>query len=169
MVRTRCGHPLRFYIRLHFAKCAPVATLKLRLVSPTAGAPCRVYKTSLMQSGLRWGRSRQSAAPPRSLCALAPSPVRPTGRPAPRHWSVRLRAVVAVSGLPAGHHVLAPPTLVPRRCAASARRGLPVRPQGAPSSPRCASRLFATKNIANNPMRTGARGLKRSQKLRCAK
>lgn len=163
MVRSRYGHPLRFYIRLHFAKCAPVATLKLRLVSPTAGAPCRVYKTSLMQSGLRWGRSRSASAPPRSLCALAPSPERPMGRPAPGHWSVRLRAVVAVSGLSAGHHVLAPahPCASPLRGISTARVAHPP-PKGAPSSPRCASRLFATQNIARNPIRTWARGLKRS-------
>ena len=61
---TRYGHPLRFYIRPHFVKWSPVATLKLRLVSTTAGAPSRVYKTGLMQSGLRWGGLRAW------LCAL---------------------------------------------------------------------------------------------------
>ena len=39
VVRARYGHPLRFYIRPHFAKRPPVATLKLRLVSSAAARP----------------------------------------------------------------------------------------------------------------------------------
>ena len=48
VAHARCGHPLRFYIRPHFAKCSPVTALKLRLMSPTAGAPSRVHKIGLM-------------------------------------------------------------------------------------------------------------------------
>lgn len=70
---------LRVYIRPHFAKCSPVATLKLRLMSPTACAPSRVYKKGLMQSGLRWRRSHSRRRFPVAFAPYAPPSARPCG------------------------------------------------------------------------------------------
>ncbi len=85
---ARYGHPPRFYIRPHFAKWSPAATLKLRLVSATADAPSRVYKTGLMQSGLRWGRSPRRRRTPVSSCPTRRRPVALVAVVAPWHWSV---------------------------------------------------------------------------------
>ena len=39
LVRTRYGHPLRFYITLHFVKCAPVATQSSAWCHPPLARP----------------------------------------------------------------------------------------------------------------------------------
>jgi hypothetical protein len=125
VVLARYGHPLRFYITPHFAKCSPVATLKLRLMSPTAGAPSRVYKTGVMQNCLRWS-GRQSSALPGRWRALRAAVCRPVG--VHRLWlrSGALR-IVLVSGF-AVYVVFAPAhpwgLLASQHCP----RGLPVRP-----------------------------------------
>ena len=93
------------YITPHFAKCSPVATLKLRLVSPTAGAPSRVYKTGVMQNCLCWS-GRQTSALPGRWRALRAAVCRPGG--VHRLWlrSSALR-IALISGF-AVYVVLAP-------------------------------------------------------------
>ena len=131
---ARYGHTLRFYIRPHFVKWSAVAALKLRLVPPTAGAPCRVHKTGLMQSGLRWGRACQPSALPRS-------PVRP-----PRHRlapcggrgtrALVRRCARCCRSVACGQLSCVCPAhpCGPAAARLWALRGLPVRPQGAPCS-----------------------------------
>ena len=103
------GHPLRFYIRPHFAKWPPVAALKLRLVSSTAARPRGFTKQALCKVSFAGSG----------------------GGVAPGHQSGAARTV-GVSGLRPCILCGPPPTPPgPRRCAswAPARR-LPVRPQG---------------------------------------
>ena len=119
---ARSSHPLRFYIRPRFAKRPPVAALKLRLVSDAAHAPSRVYKTGLMQSGLRWSWARQPQALPGRIRALHASACAPVGQSLRPCISQALRAGLA-SGLRPVTSSQPPPTPWPRRCAASARRG----------------------------------------------
>lgn len=76
-VHARYGHTLRFYITPHFAKCSPVAALKLRLVSPTAARPHGFAKQALCKVAFAWVRARQPSALPgrwRALRAAARSP-----------------------------------------------------------------------------------------------
>jgi hypothetical protein len=78
---------------------------------------------------------------------------------APSHWSGAAR--YEVNQWPAASHVVcAPPTLVLRRCAASAlRTGLPIRPPGG-SSARAPWLLgFATSLVAGHARNTWATGL----------
>ena len=96
--RCRCSQFRQNYITPHFVKWPPVVTLKLHLVSSTAGAPSRVYKTGVMQNCLRWS-GRTAVGAPRSHS-------RPTRRRlhalvvivAPWHQSGSARLVL-VSGL----------------------------------------------------------------------
>ena len=87
-VRGSCGacplrpplRALRVYIRPHFVKCAPVAALKLRLVSPTASRPRGFTKQALCKVACAGGghtavgASRSLARPTRrrlALCGLS--------------------------------------------------------------------------------------------------
>jgi len=71
VAHARYGHPLRFYIRPHFAKCSPVTALKLRFVSPTAARPrgfakqalCKVAYAGVGRTAV--GASRSLARPTR--------------------------------------------------------------------------------------------------------
>ena len=100
------------------------------------------------------GASRSLARPTRRrLLALV----------APWHRGIgqALRAVWSVSGLRPVMWCVPPPTLVLRRCAASAlRAGLPVRPPvGAPSAHAPSYLGFATGLEAGHARNTGATGL----------
>ena len=131
MVRhSRSRHTLCFYITPHFAKCSPVAALKLRFVPPTASRPLGFAKQALCKVPYARQRSSQpSALPDRCaptryrLCALVLVWLRVVGSGASRS--------VLVSGLrPVMGVVLPRPPAGPRRCAALAPRRLPVRPPG---------------------------------------
>jgi hypothetical protein len=71
-----------------------------------------------------------------------------------------LRAVRLVSGLRPVMWCVPPPTLVLRRCAASAlRAGLPVRPPWGLPQPARLGFWFATSSVAGHARNTGATGL----------
>ena len=92
-------------------------------------APCRVKATGVMQSGLRWSRSHSRRRFPVVGTPYAPPSARPCGYRGTWGIGQALRAVWLVSGLRPVVWCVPPPTLVLRRCAASAlRAGLPVRP-----------------------------------------
>ena len=76
---ARYGHTLRFYIRPHFAKCSPVAALKLRLVSPTAARPRGFPKQALCKVACAGERARQPSALPGRIRALRPAACAPLG------------------------------------------------------------------------------------------
>ena len=145
VAHARYGHPLRFYIRPHFAKWSPAATLKLRLVSATADAPSRVYKTGLMQSGLRWRRSPSRRRTPVSSCPTRRRPVALMAVEAPWHWSVASQVFQSVAW---GQSSPVSPR-PPHRGLAAARHwppcaGLPVcPPRGRPQSGEKTRRLTA--------------------------
>ena len=103
------------------------------LGAPHRCAPSRVSKTGLMQSGLRWVRSHsRRRSPGRGYTPYAPPSARPCGVPAPWHQSGATRFVL-VSGLrPVMLCLPRPPWASPLR--GIGLRGLPVRPQGAPSA-----------------------------------
>ena len=64
-MRCRYSQLRQNYITPHFVKWPSVVTLKLHLMSPTAGAPSRVYKTGVMQNCLHWS-GRTAVGAPRS-------------------------------------------------------------------------------------------------------
>ena len=77
VAHARYVQTLRFYIRPHFAKRSPVATLKLRLVSPTASRPHGFPKQVLCKVAFAGGgrpavgASRSHSRPTRRQpCAL---------------------------------------------------------------------------------------------------
>jgi hypothetical protein len=105
VVRPRCGHTLRFYIRPHFRKCRPVVSLKLHLVPVTASRPPGFLK--------------------RALCKVAYAPA---GCGSSAGFSSGASRSILVSGLRPCAGCQPPPTPGPRRFAALAPRGLPVRP-----------------------------------------
>ena len=83
-MRGSCGtRPLRPPASLlhnaAFCKVLASRCAKLHLVSPTAGAPSRVYKTGIMQSGLRWGWSHSRRRFPVASAPYAPPSARPCG------------------------------------------------------------------------------------------
>ena len=116
VAHARYGHPLRFYIRPHFVKRPPVATLKLRLVPAAATRPTglqnRPYaKWPSLESG-RVSRRRfpVAARPTRRRLGTLIAGV------APWHQSVRFaQCFMSVA------------------CGQSPRIS-PVRPHGAPNS-----------------------------------
>ena len=128
VAHARYGHPLHFYIMPHCPQCPPVAGLKLRFVPVTAARPSgkgnRRYAKwpsleSVAQPSALPGRWHALRAAVRASWWLS--------------WrcgiSQALRAVWSFSGLRPVMRCVPPPTLVLRRCAASAlRTGLPVRP-----------------------------------------
>ena len=126
--RALYGHPLRFYITPHCPQYPAVAALKLRLVPVTAARPSgegnrRYAKWPSLESV-----AQPSALPGRwhALCAAVCAPLWLLWH---RGIGQALRAVWLVSGLRPVMWCVPPPTLVLRRCAASAlRAGLPVRP-----------------------------------------
>jgi hypothetical protein len=133
VVFARYGHPLRFYITPHFAKCRAVAPLKLHLVPHTASRPSglqnRRYakwpslETVAQPSALpgRWRALRTAVCAPLWVCL---------------HLGISqaLRAVLSVSGLRPVAWCVPPPTRGPRRCAALAPRWTArPPPTGAPS------------------------------------
>ena len=125
------GHPLRFYIRPHFAKWPPVAALKLRLMSPTAARPRGFTKQALCKVSFAGAG----------------------GGVAPGHQPGAARTV-GVSGLRPCILCVPPPTPPgPRRCAAWApARRLPVRPpRGLPHPARLTSMGSAQKSTARLP------------------
>ena len=133
---ARYGHPLRFYITPHCPQCPPVAALKLRLVPVTASRPSG-------EGNRRYAKwpSLESVAQPSALPgrwhALRAAVCAPLWLSWHRGIGQALRAVLLVSGLRPVMWCVPPPTLVLRRCAASAlRAGLPVRPHGGSLSPR---------------------------------
>ena len=69
VAHARYGHPLRFYIRPHFAKCSPVTALKLRFVSPTAARPRGFPKQALCKVAYA-GCGHPAVGASRSLRAL---------------------------------------------------------------------------------------------------
>ena len=130
------GHTLRFYITPHFAKCQPVATLKLRLVAVTASRPSGFQKRRYAKCPAQRGRPGR-----RPWATVAGTrPPRPWPAPFPLFlfggfFSVSaLRACWAVSGLrPALGALRArspPPTLSPRPLRGLSAPGRPVRPPG---------------------------------------
>ena len=128
VVFARYGHPLRFYITPHCPQCPAVAALKLRLVPVTAARPSG-------EGNRRYAKwpSLESVAQPSALPGRCTPYAPPSARPCGWSWrcgiSQALRAVWLVSGLRPVMWCVPPPTLVLRRCAASAlRAGLPVRP-----------------------------------------
>ena len=127
-VRGSCGtRPLRqSYITPHCSQCPPVSR-KLLLWQPPLRA-LRVKATGVMQNCLRWsGRTAVGAS--RSIPALRAAVCAPLWLSWRCGISQALRAVCLVSGLRPVMSCVPPPTLVLRRCAASAlRAGLPVRP-----------------------------------------
>ncbi len=76
ITRARYGHPLRFYILCCFAKCAPVAPLKLRLVPPTAARPGGFTKPTICKVPALGSGAQPSALPGRirALRAAARAP-----------------------------------------------------------------------------------------------
>ena len=138
---TRYGHPLRFYIRPHFVKWSPVAALKLRLVSSTAGEPSRVHKTGLMQNGLRWGGS-----------------VRRSGAARKVFWSVTCGQSSCVCPRP---------PCGPHRCAASAPRSGcgPSAPQGGSLSPRGTPSWAKAVRYSENPLTSAFTSLGKQKSL----
>jgi len=129
-VRGSCGpRPLRqSYIKPHCPQCPPVAALKLRLVPVTASRPSG-------EGNRRYAKwpSLESVAQPSALPgrwhALRAAVCAPLWLSWHRGIGQALRAVWLVSGLRPVMWCVPPPTLVLRRCAASAlRAGLPVRP-----------------------------------------
>ena len=128
VAHARYGHPLRFYITPHCPQCPPVAALKLRLVSVTAARPSgegnrRYAKWPSLES------VAQPSALPGRLHALRAAVCAPLWLSWHLGIGQALRAVWLVSGLRPVVWCVPPPTLVLRRCAASAlRAGLPVRP-----------------------------------------
>lgn len=127
VARARYGHPLRFYITPHCPQCPPVAALKLRLVSVTALRPSG-------EGNRRYAKwpSLESVAQPSALPGRWHALRAAVCAPLWLSWHLgigqALRAVRSVSGLRPVMWCVPPPTLVLRRCAASARRGLPFRP-----------------------------------------
>ena len=128
VAHARYGHPLRFYITPHCPQCPPVAALKLRLVPVTASRPSG-------EGNRRYAKwpSLESVAQPSALPgrwhALRAAVCAPLWLSWHRGIGQALRAVWLVSGLRPVMWCVPPPTLVLRRCAASAlRAGLPVRP-----------------------------------------
>ncbi len=157
---ARYGHPLRFYITPHCPQCPPVAALKLRLVPVTASRPSgegnrRYAKWPSLES------VAQPSALPGRLHALRAAVCAPLWLSWHRGIGQALRAVCLVSGLRPVMWCVPPPTLVLRRCAASAlRAGLPVRPPvGAPSAHAPSYLGFATGLEAGHARNTGATGL----------
>ena len=128
VAHARYGHPLRFYITPHCPQCPPVAALKLRLVPVIASRPSG-------EGNRRYAKwpSLESVAQPSALPgrwhALRAAVCAPLWLSWHRGIGQALRAVWLVSGLRPVMWCVPPPTLVLRRCAASAlRAGLPVRP-----------------------------------------
>lgn len=159
VARARYGHPLRFYITPHCPQCPPVAALKLRLVPVTASRPSgegnrRYAKWPSLESVAqpsalpgRWHALRAAVCAPLWLlwrCGIGQA----------------LRAVWLVSGLRPVMLCVPPPTLVLRRCAASAlRAGLPVRPPRGLPQPARLGCWFATSLVADYARNTGLTGL----------
>lgn len=133
---ARYGHTLRFYIRPHFAKRPPVATLKLRFVPVAAARPTGSQKRPYA----KW----PTLGPGASTVGACRSHPRPTRRRlgtlfagvAPWHQSVRY-AQFSSQWPAASHRVSAPPA--PSGCAAC-----PVRPHGAPTYANNAQRCRAS-------------------------
>ena len=151
VLHPRCGHTLRFYIRPHFSKCGAVVPLKLHLVPRTATRPRGFLK--------------------QALCKVASTPscgVLRFGYLARRFAQVFGQWPAAIRGRQP------PPTPGPRRCAALAPRGLPIRPpRGLPQSalqgrapkpiagfarnaPIPPSKIAATKDVAISPKQPDA-------------
>lgn len=127
---TAIGDPQlrQSYITPHCPQCPPVAALKLRLVSVTAARPSG-------EGNRRYAKwpSLESAAKPSALPGRIRALRAAVCAPLWLSWHLgigqALRAVCLVSGLRPVMWCVPPPTLVLRRCAASAlRAGLPVRP-----------------------------------------
>lgn len=83
------GHPLRFYIRPHFAKWPPVAALKLHLMSPTAARPRGFTKQALCKvsfagagggvaAGYQSGAARKAIQWPAAMYLVC-APAHPAG------------------------------------------------------------------------------------------
>ena len=123
VAHARYGHPLRFYITPHCPQCPPVAALKLRLVPVTAARPSG-------EGNRRYAKwpSLESVAQPSALPgrwhALRAAVCAPLWLSWHRGIGQALRAVCLVSGLWPVVWCVPPPTLVLRRCAASARAPL---------------------------------------------
>ncbi len=131
VAHARYGHPLRFYIRPHFVKCSPVATLKLRLMSPTASRPHGFTKQALCKVAYAGDGRVSRRRSPFAFAPYAPPSARPFGC---RGTLASVRRFAQCSGQwPAASHVVCAPARPPgpRRCAAWApRAGCPSAPQG---------------------------------------
>ena len=109
VAHARYVQTLRFYIRPHFAKRSPVATLKLRLVSPTASRPHGFPKQVLCKVAFAGERARQPSALPvriRALRAASHAPLWLSGTVA----LVR-RCALCFCQWPAASHVVSAPPL----------------------------------------------------------
>jgi hypothetical protein len=113
VVRPRCGHTLRFYIRPHFRKCRPVVPLTLHLVPVTAARPPGFLK--------------------RALCKVDSAPC---GVVFSAGFSPGASRSTSVSGLRPCAGYQPPPTPGPRRFAALARAVCPSAPRGGSLIPR---------------------------------
>ena len=92
----------------HCHQCAPVTALKLRLVAPTAYAPCGWRQQALCQI-LPLESGRPPSALPGRCRALRAAVSRPGGVPTPGHWSGAARIVLSCGLRP--WMGCAPPTL----------------------------------------------------------
>ena len=134
VVHARYGHPLRFYIRPHFAKCSPVAALKLRLVSPTAARPHGFAKQALCKVAFAWVRAHSHRRFPVAGAPCAPPPGALLAAVAAGHWSGASRRVLASGLRPVMDVVLPrPPAGASPLRGIGPRAGCPSAPQGAPS------------------------------------
>ena len=132
VLHSRYGHALRFYIRPHCPQCAPVAALKLRLVSPTAARPAGESNRPYAKCpSLQRGRVSRRRFP----VATRPTRHRPgaLGRALCSGYSARRCAHFSSQWPAANHHGEPPPTHA-HACAAQPRRR-------GPSAPHRGSRL----------------------------
>lgn len=133
VVHARCGHTLRLYIRPHFRKCGAVVALKLHLVLHTASRPHGFPKQALCKVAFA-GVGRTAVGASRSLRALRTVVCTPL-------WCASTVALIRRCALRFGQWPRPVMWCLPRPPWASplrgiGLRGLPVRPQGAPSEPR---------------------------------
>lgn len=156
---ARYGHPLRFYITPHFAKCRAVVALKLHLVPHTASRPFGFTKQALCKVAFA-GVGRTAVGASRSLARPTRRRLRAlVGVPAPGHWSGAARCVAGQ--WPAASHVVCAPA---HPCASPLRGISPARwparppPVGAPSVS-APSGWLATSLVACHARNTGATGL----------
>ena len=157
LVFSRYGHRLRRPSGLHKAAfCQVFASRYAKAALDVAHrfAPSRVYKTGLMQSGLRWGRSHSRRRSPVVGTPYAPPSARPCA--CRGTWALVRRFAQCTGQWPAASLVVCAPARPPgpRCCAALAPcAGLPVcPPRGLPQNRAKTSHLSAAAGFHWSPM-----------------